>query len=81
MKPLRLVTLILVDTSSSQSVLAPSQRDDSPPTVSEVDLAEIVKSGLPEGRVTTTVWDVLRVSEGVEASVTVKFTAKELAVE
>ena len=81
MKPLRLVTLIRVDTSSSQSVLAPSQRDDSPPTVSDVDLAEIVKSGLPDGRVTTTVWDALRVSEGAEASVTVKFTAKERAVE
>lgn len=81
LKPLRLVTVILVETSSSQSVLLPSQSLDSPPTVNEVWRAEIVKSGVPETWVTTKVWDALWDRAGEDESVTVSMTVKEPAVE
>jgi len=44
LKPLTLVKVRVVIASSSQRVLEPSHRGDSPVTVTEVGLAEIVKS-------------------------------------
>ena len=50
--PLMLVRVMVVNPSSSQSVLPPSQRADSPTTFSDVGLAEIVKSFWPVTAVT-----------------------------
>src|SRR5437899_9890772 len=52
LKPLTLEYVIVVDPSSSQSVLPPSHNADSPVTVSAVGLAEMVKSFCPVTGVT-----------------------------
>jgi len=80
-KPLMLVRVMVVDASSSQRVLAPSQRGDSPTTVIDVGLAEIVKSFWPVTGLTLTSCDAVCESVGDEESVTVNFTVKDPAVE
>lgn len=79
--PLTLVRVIVVPASSSQRVLLPSQRGDSPDIVSDVGLAEIVKSGWPVTGLTLTSCDALCDIGGDEESVTVSFTVNEPAAE
>jgi len=76
-----LVRVMVVDASSSQRVLEPSQRGDSPVTVSDVGLAEIVKSFWPVTGLTLTSRDAVCDSVGDEESVTVNFMVKDPAVE
>ncbi len=81
MKPLMLVRVMVVDPSSSQRVLPPSQRGDSPTTVIDVGLAEIVKSFWPVTGLTLTSCDAVCDCVGDEESVTVNFAVKDPAVE
>jgi hypothetical protein len=51
-KPFTLVTVTLVEASSSQSLLEPSHRLDSPIVVRDVELADKTKSACPVATVT-----------------------------
>jgi len=81
LKPLMLVRVMVVDPSSSQRVLPPSQRGDSPTTVIDVGLAEIVKSFWPVIGLTLMSCDAVCDCVGDEESVTVNFAVKDPAVE
>src|SRR3989442_4274918 len=74
LKPLTLDSVIVVDPSSSQSVLPPSHRADSPVTVNDGGLAEMVKSFCPVTGVTLRAPEVPELPLWLESPETVPVT-------